>query len=432
MARTVRDANLESRAARLRLKASHRPHWKTLDQGAHLGYRRMKRGGVWYARFYSGNGEYAYTTLGNADDASDCNGVAVLNYAQAQEKARAWFTEQARIAEGLEAVPSGPYTVAQALSEYLAWYRVHRKAAKLIEGKADTYILSVLGSCEVRKLTPVRIRKWHEDISQTAARKRIGKGKRHQVAAVAADDTDAVRKRRATANRVLTVLKAALNHAWREGKVASDDAWRRVKPFHNVDAPVVRYLNVDEAARLLNAAEPAHRPMFRAGMLTGCRYDELASLKAADLNLDGGTVIIRTSKNGKPRHVVLTEEAQQFFQIQTAGKSASALILPRPDGEKWGRNQLHRPLEQACVRARISPAVSFHVLRHTHGSLLAMQGVPLQVIAQQLGHADTRMTERHYAHLAPNYVADTIRAHFPKIGGSEERENVAVLAGRKA
>jgi hypothetical protein len=38
------------------------------------------------------------------------------------------------------------------------------------------------------------------------------------------------------------------------------------------------------------------------------------------------------------------------------------------------------------------------------------------VIAEQLGHAYTRMTEKHYAHLAPSYVADTIRAHFPALG----------------
>ena len=68
---------------------------------------------------------------------------------------------------------------------------------------------------------------------------------------------------------------------------------------------------------------------------------------------------------------------------------------------------------EACERAKIKPAVSFHVLRHTHGSTLAMRGVPMGVIAEQLGHADTRMTEKHYAHLAPSYVADTIRAHFP-------------------
>jgi integrase len=46
--------------------------------------------------------------------------------------------------------------------------------------------------------------------------------------------------------------------------------------------------------------------------------------------------------------------------------------------------------------------------------------VPMGVIAEQLGHADTRMTEKHYAHLAPSYVADTIRAHFPTLGIAEE------------
>jgi len=44
----------------------------------------------------------------------------------------------------------------------------------------------------------------------------------------------------------------------------------------------------------------------------------------------------------------------------------------------------------------------------------------LGVIAEQLGHADTRMTEKHYAHLAPSYVADTIRAHFPTLGINDE------------
>ena len=64
----------------------------------------------------------------------------------------------------------------------------------------------------------------------------------------------------------------------------------------------------------------------------------------------------------------------------------------------------------------ISPAPSFHIFRHTHTSALAMRGVPMGVIAAQLGHQDTRMTEKHYAHLAPSYVANTIRAHLPILG----------------
>jgi integrase len=72
--------------------------------------------------------------------------------------------------------------------------------------------------------------------------------------------------------------------------------------------------------------------------------------------------------------------------------------------------------ERAATKAsEIAPPMTFHVLRHTHASALAMRGVPLAVIAKQLGHADTRMTEKHYAHLAPNYVAQTIRAKFPRL-----------------
>jgi integrase len=88
--------------------------------------------------------------------------------------------------------------------------------------------------------------------------------------------------------------------------------------------------------------------------------------------------------------------------------------------ERYGLVMVRRRQMEACKRAKIKLAVSFHVLRHTHGSTLAMRGVPMGIIAEHLGHADTRMTEKHYAHLAPSYVADTIRAHFPNLGIARE------------
>lgn len=38
------------------------------------------------------------------------------------------------------------------------------------------------------------------------------------------------------------------------------------------------------------------------------------------------------------------------------------------------------------------------------------------VIAAQLGHSDTRMTEKHYDHLSPSYIADAVRASLPALG----------------
>jgi len=73
-------------------------------------------------------------------------------------------------------------------------------------------------------------------------------------------------------------------------------------------------------------------------------------------------------------------------------------------------------MRRASTAAGLSPPVSFHLLRHAYAGLLAKRGVSLQVIAAVLGHADTRMTERHYAHLAPDHVAQTVRAHLPSFG----------------
>jgi integrase len=53
---------------------------------------------------------------------------------------------------------------------------------------------------------------------------------------------------------------------------------------------------------------------------------------------------------------------------------------------------------------------------------------PFGVIAAQLGHADARMTEKHYAHLAPNYVAQTIRTNFPRLGIADEANVVPIRA----
>ena len=62
--------------------------------------------------------------------------------------------------------------------------------------------------------------------------------------------------------------------------------------------------------------------------------------------------------------------------------------------------------------------------------MLLRAGVTLPVIAANLGHADTRMTERHYAHLAPSYAADTIRAAMPSLG-IVEASKVAPMARKR-
>ena len=60
----------------------------------------------------------------------------------------------------------------------------------------------------------------------------------------------------------------------------------------------------------------------------------------------------------------------------------------------------------------------------------AVAGVPLNVVAANLGHADTRMTEKHYAHMAPSYVAEQLRKFAPTFGTAEPANVVTIERAR--
>src|SRR5262249_13194546 len=157
----------------------------------------------------------------------------------------------------------------------------------------------------------------------------------------------------------------------------SDKAWRNVEPFKSVDAARIRYLTVQEAKRLINACDSEFRPMVQAALQTGARYGELARLQVHDFNPDVGTLAVRRSKSGKPRHVVLTDEGIALFRQLSAGRSGNEPLLRRAGGSAFRRWDSNLPMIAAVQRAKITPPITFHGLRHTWASLSAMNGVPL-------------------------------------------------------
>jgi integrase len=403
----------------LRLPVRREPYWQHFQEGRAIGYRRIAGGkaGTWLARFYDAAGERVrkYQAIGTADDLLDADGVTTLTFAQAQDAAREWFTaitrSQGRIAE--------PVTVKQAMTAYVTDYKARGGKALLgLESTIDAHILPKLGDRKVADLTTAAIRTWHRALATTAPRLRQSKkpnAPKKEAKPIAPDDAEGHRARRASANRILTVLKAALNLAFHDGKVQTDDAWRRVLPFKNAESARIRYLTDAEIVRLINAAGEAFRPMITAALLTGARYGELVRFRVADYNPEAGTLHVRVSKTGKARHIVLNDEGKAFFTQQCTGKTGKALILTRPDGEPWAKSEQMRPMRAACKAASITPAIGFHILRHTHASRLTMAGVPLGVVASQLGNSEA-ICAKHYAHLSPGFVADSIRAAFGPLG----------------
>src|SRR5262249_21968985 len=136
MARAVRDTRLETRTARAKFAPSGKPYYRSIDPGLHLGYRKGVAGGKWVARCYMGEGGYKVETIGTADDKADADGIAVLDFRQAQAIAREKHVEYARIAKGFP--PSdGPFTVRACVEEYLVFLEAERKSAVDARYRAD-------------------------------------------------------------------------------------------------------------------------------------------------------------------------------------------------------------------------------------------------------------------------------------------------------
>ena len=454
MARKVRDAVLDSKAARRDLKARGKPYFKTIEPGLHLGYRKRKGGsaGTWVARHYVGGQTYQVEKIGIADDVNDADGVKFLDVWQAQVAAQKRLELRGQKGAGR----TKPITVAEAMEDYLEFLESHRKSANSSRYSSQAFIIPKLGDIEIAAVTAAQLRRWHKDLTKHAPRVRTQKGEKQQYRKLSEND-EAVRQRKATANRTLTVLKAALNRAWREGLVSSDAEWRRVEPFENVDAARVRYLTIAEAKRLLNGCDDTdYRRLVQAALETGARYGELCRLQVRDFDPDAETVAIGKSKNGKARHVVLTDEGVAFFTEVCAGRAGSELMFRNiarveramererarlvkegkptakvsvDDDGQWQKSEQSRLMADACKRAKIDPPIGFHGLRHTWASLSVMAAVPLLVVAKNLGHTDTRMVEKHYGHLAPSYIVDAIRAGAPKFGFKPDPKVVS-LAGR--
>jgi integrase len=411
MARVVQDTKLAKREQRLKLESRKKPHWMTLNEGEHLGYYRGARVGKWVARYRRAGaaGNYQETTLAEADDNADADGSVILNFKQAQDAARKWFLSLERNGGRR----TGAYTVSHALDDYLAGFQ--GKDLANTSRRIEAIVRPQMGKHEVAKLTTKAINDWLLSLASAPARLRTAKGAEQQNVRQTADTEEARRRRRSSANRILTILKAALNAAYREGKASADDAWRRVKPFAKADAPKLRYLSDDEARRLVNACDPAFRPLVQAALLTGARYSELAGLEVRDFDRQSQTIWLRETKAGIARAVYLEGEGVRLIEQATLGKPADALIFPRPDGKRWGPSQQARPLAAACAAAKLA-STGFHDLRRTYGARLALRGVPMAVIAEALGHADERITRRHYAHLSKSYVADTVRSAVTGLG----------------
>lgn len=430
MARTIRDAKLDTRSARAKLVARREPYWSSIGGGLAVGYRRFRKaGGSWLMRVYDpATRTYRQASLTAADDHLDADGKRILSFAQAQEAARAWLP--LALSDALTTNDSegpAPVTVEDAVNAYVSWLEANRKPTTATEAasNARAHLNPKIGFIRLDQLTAAHIRRCHEKIAAEPARTRSRRGGVQNVRETIGEDGK--RRRRSTANRILTTLKAALARAASDYPTSfRGEPWRAVKPFRNVDSARIRYLSLNECRRLLNAAPQDLARLIRAALFSGCRYGELCRLQCGDFHSDSGTLHIGEAKSGA-RIIPLDEEGCTFFLALTAGRSPHEPALLRESGKAWAPDEQKRPMLLASQNARLDPAATLHLLRHTYASLRIMSGAPLPAIAAALGHSDIRMVSKHYGHLAPSRIADAIRASTLGIGPGDDAAIVSAV-----
>ena len=433
---------LDSKTKRQSLEWA-REYQEPLAKGRYLVYRRPKNGGAgtWTCKLRNEGRKVTYTQeqLGVADDVLAATGIDILSYDQAKRASDVRLqrmTREADLAAGGEVIHKGPFTVADAWNLYIeAAKRRGVVGVEIMTITANAHILPALGELQVSRLSKARIEKWSRELAESGKRKTGRKWEKPELMEAPVSE-EQIRQRRDSANRILTNLKSALNHALDAGMVQEPAPWKQVKPFPNTSANRVRFLTVGEQKKLIESCNEDLAPLVIAALYTGARYGELSPVLVKDFDRINHTLFLQFGKGksgSKPRFVILTDEGFEWFAKYTEGKEPDSLMFLRTavkrttradsltNHNQWARYDQGYEMDKAVLKSGID-RVTFHELRHTYASTLLNDGLSLSYLAEQLGHADTRMVSKYYGHIAKTAMVKAIR--------STPRHNLTSVRGR--
>lgn len=351
---------IDSIRKRKALQPRARPYTHKIKPKYYIGYRRNKAfdAGKWIALI----GKQQHPLGIEAD----------MTYTDALDAALLWFAS----CEGIEGSVVNA-TVETAIDDYVQHLRIERsgQAAKETADRLRNHVSPVMLKTRLASLTTRQIKVFRDGLVKVG------------------DDPEATRKSKDTANRVMGMLKAALNLAYKTGMVASDVAWRRVDLFKNVSKPRTLFLTDDQVAALLDASKGGFHSLVEVAIHTGARYGELVNARVGAFDSVDGTLQL-TGKTG-PRVVYLSDRAVEVIQRVVRDRLPSAFLLVRDDGEQWARGHQQDPVKKVVRAAGLPTEMVFYSLRHYHISKALLAGVNAQVVAENCG-TSIIMIEKHY------------------------------------
>jgi len=339
--------------------------------------------------------------------------------------------EQEQLQGSTTMQPGSPgQSSARTLKEWLRGRYAERSRLLHKESTADVfesqvcYLVYYLGDRPLDEVARLETINWYteqrlKDPALSFALRKDGKPRRARVERVS----------NVAINKSLSVLRAALNLAFKEGLLAEqprvellpeDDARPIVPPS---DTELNAILSEARAPALLDVA-PLLPEAIELAVETGLRKEELFRLtwRSVDTSLGPnreGAIRVEeqtrsrlvggkkwTPKNGRFRVVPLSPRAREIIADlrRRANPSPDDLVIPNVEGCPYVRLQsagkgsgtaMWRVLKEA-----MGHSVRWHDLRHLMAVRCLQRGIPMAVVSQWMGHSDVNLTVKRYGRFA--------------------------------
>ena len=218
-------------------------------------------------------------------------------------------------------------------------------------------------------------------------------------------DTDHRSLGASSAARAVVAVRGLHRFLHREGLSAVDPAGAVRPPTPPRRLP--KAISLDQIEQLLAAATAdgatlalRDRALLEVLYGTGARISEAVGLDRDDLDLQGGTVLLR-GKGAKQRIVPMGSYAREAVeaylvrsrpQLAATGPSTPALFL-NARGGRLSRQSAWTVLRTVAGRAHLATHISPHTLRHSFATHLLDGGADVRVVQELLGHASVTTTQ---------------------------------------
>ncbi|MCX5741464.1 MAG: site-specific integrase, partial [Proteobacteria bacterium] len=247
-------------------------------------------------------------------------------------------------------------------------------------------ILPTLGTVPIAALTKKHIVRWRDDLATKGNRKGGGYAP-------------------TSINSALGCLSSAFSYF-------VSQEWLTVNPCFGVEQAQVPLRSFNwiktrpELERLLLTCADDLRDMIAVSVGTAVRIDELLHLQWDDVDLDNRLLTIQRGrkgppKNGRIRHVPIVNSMMPVFQRRALQRAGHALVFPGTDGKVRAPPNVTSAYKAALRRAGLDTRLRWHDLRHTAASWWVLGGGDIFRLSRLMGHANVKITQQTYAHLAP-------------------------------